>query len=446
MRSEIFTFEHEDGGIQRVQRVSLDSWTALNFLQPEPSPQGFIKLCELYGNYIVRKYSKLFGRVILFRLPEDVDVHCPMEDKQYGTVTDRLCCAAILFKRGIREKKGNRIFLSKDAENLYNTLKDRGDLFTAKGERDSVMILPVDDISGFLTESYKEVKLKANASFFVMDPTDCSTVYDAVGTPFGLCVKDETVISPPMFGREALLVDDAGKVSVRRISLEEISVIVGGTEYIHGKNAVLCDRPRLRRSPKGGTDIVIRGNRIIAWRDGGNCQIPSGGFIVHIDRRIKHGSNEEVSFGKLEGISFGIQVGNSVIVDGKKTEDYISPFFSVTRFWQPMFPPTLYRLNGRKYRAPRMVLGADEKGLPVLIWLEGAGKFGYKKGEDSTGATLEETADICEKLGVKNAVHLDGGGSAQILIDGKRELRLSDRDPDTYAEQERAIARGLYVV
>ena len=93
-----------------------------------------------------------------------------------------------------------------------------------------------------------------------------------------------------------------------------------------------------------------------------------------------------------------------------------------------------------------MVLGADEKGLPVLIWLEGAGKFGYKKGEDSTGATLEETADICEKLGVKNAVHLDGGGSAQILIDGKRELRLSDRDPDTYAEQERAIARGLYVV
>ena len=145
MRSEIFTFEHEDGGIQRVQRVSLDSWTALNFLQPEPSPQGFIKLCELYGNYIVRKYSKLFGRVILFRLPEDVDVHCPMEDKQYGTVTDRLCCAAILFKRGIREKKGNRIFLSKDAENLYNTLKNRGDLFTAKGERDSVMILPVDD-------------------------------------------------------------------------------------------------------------------------------------------------------------------------------------------------------------------------------------------------------------------------------------------------------------
>ena len=446
MKSELFTFEHEDGGIQRVQIVSLDSWTALNFLQPTPSSQSFTKLCELYGNYIVRKYSKLFGRVILFRLPEDIAIHCPVEDIQYGTVTDRLCCAAIMFKRGLREKKGNIVFLNETAENLYNTLKDRGDLFTAKGERDSVMILPVDGTSGFLTESSKEAKLKANASFFVMDPTDCSTVYDAVGTPFGLCVKDEEVVSPPMFGREALLVDSSGKVSVRKVSLEEISVEINGTKYIHGENAVLCDRPKMRRSPKGGTDIIVRGNRIIAWKDGGNCKIPSGGFIVHVDQTVKHSESRVVSFGKLKGISFGIQVGNSVIVDGKKTEEYISPFYSVKRFWQPMFPPTLYRLNGRKYRAPRMVLGADENALPVLIWLEGAGKFGYKEGEDSTGATLEETADICEKLGIKNAVHLDGGGSAQILIDGKRELRLSDRDPDTYAEQERAIARGLYVI
>ena len=446
MRSELFTFEHEDGGIQRVQRVSLDSWTSLNFLQPEPSPQAFTKLCELYGNYIVRRYSKLFGRVILFRLPDDVAVNCPMEDRQYGMVTDRLCCAAILFKRGIRNKKGKTVFLSDAAENLYNTLRDRGDLFTAKGERDSVMILPVDDTSGFLTESFKEAKLKANASFFVMDPTDYSTVYDAVGTPFGLCVKDEKVMSPPMFGREALLVDGQGRVSIKRVSLEEISVEIGGKEYIHGENAILCDRPRMRRSPKGGTDIVVRGNRVIAWRDGGNCQIPSGGFIVHLDQRTKHGESGEVSFGKMDGVSFGIQVGNSVIVDGKKTEGFISPFFSISKVWQPMFPPTLYRLNGKKYRAPRMVLGSDEKGQPVLIWLEGAGKFGYKEGEDSTGATLEETADICEKLGIKNAIHLDGGGSAQILIDGQRELCLSDRDPQSFVEQERAVARGLFVL
>ena len=446
MRSELFTFEHEDGGIQRVQRVSLDSWTALDFLKPIPSPQAFTKLCDLYGNYIVRRYSKLFGRVILFRLPEDVAVNCPMEDRQYGTVTDRLGCAAILFKRGIRNKKGKTVFLSEAAENLYNTLRDRGDLFTAKGERDSVMILPVDDTSGFLTESFKEAKLKANASFFVMDPTDCSTVYDAVGTPFGLCVKDEKVMSPPMFGREALLVDGKGRVSIRRVSLEEILVEIGGKEYIHGENAILCDRPRMRRSPKGGTDIVVRGNRIIAWRDGGNCQIPSGGFIVHLDQRIKHGEIGDVSFGDMDGVSFGIQVGNSVIVDGKKTEGFISPFFSISKVWKPMFPPTLYRLNGKKYRAPRMVLGADEKEQPVLIWLEGAGKFGYKEGEDSTGATLEETADICEKLGIKNAIHLDGGGSAQILIDGQRELCLSDRDPESFAEQERAVARGLFVL
>ena len=446
MKSEVFTFKHKDKGIQRVQRISLDSWTSLNFLSPKPSVQAFVKLCELYGNYIVVKYAKLFGRVVLFRLPEDVAVPCPIKDDEYGTVTDRLTCAAILLRRGIKDKNGEVVFLNDEAERIYKTLESSGALFTVKGERKYISVLPVSDSLGFLTESVKKAKIRANTSFFVMDPTDCSTVYDAVGTPLGLCVKGEEVISAPLFGREALLVDEAGNVVIRKVTLEEITVVIDETEYVNGVNAVLCDRPKWRRSPKGGTDIVVRDNKVISWRDGGSSLVPSGGFVVHVNCEVKHSGCVEVKYGKMKGISFGIQVGNSVIVNGQKTKGFISPFYSLRRLGEPVYPPTLYRLNGKKYRAPRMVLGSDENGSPVLVWFEGAGKFGYVDGKDSTGSTLEETADICEKLGIKNGIHLDGGGSAQILLEGQRMLRLSDRDPDSFEEQERAIARGLYLI
>ena len=44
-----------------------------------------------------------------------------------------------------------------------------------------------------------------------------------------------------------------------------------------------------------------------------------------------------------------------------------------------------------------------------------------------------------------NAVNLDGGGSAQMLIGGKRALQLSDREETTGAEVERPIPLALTV-
>ena len=43
----------------------------------------------------------------------------------------------------------------------------------------------------------------------------------------------------------------------------------------------------------------------------------------------------------------------------------------------------LYPRNYQKDRAPRIVLGADKENQPMLIWFEGAGKFGYVQGKES---------------------------------------------------------------
>ena len=165
--------------------------------------------------------------------------------------------------------------------------------------------------------------------------------------------------------------------------------------------------------------------------------------MIQTDRMTEKIKDTQVRFRGLEDILFAIQAGNSVIVEGKRTERFLSPFYHFLKPGEVSFPPAMYPLNYRKDRAPRIVLGADRNGRPVLVWLEGAGKFGHVPGEESCGASLSETAAICEELGLYNAVHLDGGGSAQILIGNRRLLKISDRDPEDFSETERAVAMGL---
>ena len=95
-------------------------------------------------------------------------------------------------------------------------------------------------------------------------------------------------------------------------------------------------------------------------------------------------------------------------------------------------------------RAARIALGADTNGKPVLLWAEGAAKFGYVPGKGSCGASLSEMAAFCADVGMVNAVNLDGGGSAQILLRNQRSLEISDRNLD-FSQSERPVPNALIV-
>ncbi|MCQ2554020.1 MAG: phosphodiester glycosidase family protein, partial [Clostridia bacterium] len=153
----------------------------------------------------------------------------------------------------------------------------------------------------------------------------------------------------------------------------------------------------------------------------------------------------EVSYCGLEELRFAVQVGNSAVRNGRETKDFISQFYHFLKPWTVSYPPTFYPLDYKKGRAPRIVFGEAKDGRPVCLWFEGAGKFNYRPKEDSCGASLSEAAAICMDLGIWNAVHLDGGGSAQIIFEGKRELMVSDRNAEDFSEAERAISMGIYI-
>ena len=100
-------------------------------------------------------------------------------------------------------------------------------------------------------------------------------------------------------------------------------------------------------------------------------------------------------------------------------------------------------MNFDKSRAARIALGADSEGKPILLWAEGAAKSGYIPGQGSCGASLSEMAEICADVGMVNAVNLDGGGSAQILLGNRRSLMISDRNKQDFSEAERPVPLGL---
>lgn len=366
--------------------------------------------------------------MILFRLPEDVEI--PFEDE---TVNDRLVLVNKLFRENIEYKKGRLVFHDEKVRKLFALLRERGCLKGCSGDLKSLTFLPVNDNFGFLSSSKDRYGLLANSSFFIMNIFDFDSIYDTMGTPLGLMVKDGKVLNPPLFDRPALLVRN-GEVSVEDVSLKKMVIKIGNQSFDHA-NSKIYMRPDCRITPKGGYDHVIVGHKVLAVNEGGKTVIPCGGFVLKTENKVEFA---EVKYEGLEDVSFGLQVGGAVLVNGKP----VMRLHGFDNTYNPLtvsYPPTFYS----QAKAPRMVLGSDRKNKPLLIWLEGAGKFGYKKEEDSSGASLKETVSICRRLGVYNGINLDGGGSAQILINGLRHLKVSDRDPETLLEEERGIPVGL---
>lgn len=444
MQNEIREFPCENGELLRVQLVRPESWEQLDFLRPCATPPVFESFDRVYRKFLIPGCPWVFGSVVLFRLPEELPP-LPTRFGRYGTVSDPLTATAAVLRRGARLIGTKPVFFTRCAKKLWQLLEAQDCLRIIRGKLPITTYSPVGCGSGYLSETEPDAALKMNASFFIMDPFDCATVYDHVGTAFGLCVKDGDVQSPPLFDREALLVKNDGSVTVQRCDIRSLGIETGGTVYRHGANAAVYTRPECRRASRcRGVQLVITGCRVAAVCPKGRAPVPAGGFVLEVTGPCAAKAGDAVIYRGLEDIRFGIQVGNSIVKDGVPTQQFISRFYNIRKLEKTPYPPSLYPMNFDGARAARMAIGADRDGRPMLLWAEGAGKLSYTPGRDSRGASLADMARVCSETGMHNAVNLDGGGSAQILLHGERRLRISDRKPDN-SDAERPVPLGLIV-
>ncbi|MBQ3192780.1 MAG: phosphodiester glycosidase family protein [Oscillospiraceae bacterium] len=446
MQSQITTVTYDNAEIQRTQVVRWESWEQLEFLHPKHSPEALDCFAGIYRKFLVPACPWLFGNMVLFRLPEDLPVPFPFETRRYGRVSDRLTAAAAVLEEGLHFRCGKPKFRDKSVETFYKTLENRGCLRVVRGKLPVTTIIPVGNLSGFLTEQEPDAQMKVNASFFIMDRFDCATVYDHLGIHLGLCVRNGVTENPPLYDREAFLVYENGSIAVKPLDLAEMEMEINGVVYRPGQNARLYTRPAsVRTSAAGGKKLVIVGCRVAAVAQQGSVPVPASGFVLCPKGECTVRPGDRVVYRGLEDVRFGIQVGNSILRDGVSTNRFVSKFYNIRKLEPVPYPPSLYPMNFRKARAARIALGADKGGKPMLLWAEGAAKIGYVPGQGSCGASLWEMARLCADAGMYNAVNLDGGGSAQILLKNCRSLMISDRTEADCAEAERPVPLGLIV-
>lgn len=448
MTSEVKVYTYPNGEIQRVQIVRLEDWAQLEFLYLDYNDAALDCFYDIYQNYHVPACPWIFDNMVMFHIPEDLQVDVLYETKKYGTVSDKLTAVSIALQEGVKIKGGNPVFADANVEKLWRALEERNCIRIAKGKLPTTTVIPISHYPGFLTENETDAIMKVNANFFIMDKFDCATVFDHIGIPLGLCIKNGVIENPPLFHREALLVKKDGSVSVTQPDVRDLEIVIDGKSYFHGKNATIYSRPERAKTPKDKRlKLVIVGNRVVAVKESGSVVIPASGFVLCAEEMCacKVRAGERVIYRGLEDVAFGIQVGNSIIKDGIKTEHFISRFYNIYHLEPIPFPPSLYPMNFDKARAARIALGADKAGKPVLFWAEGAGKLAYTAGVDSTGASLKEMAEIAVDLGLHQAINLDGGGSAQILMNNRRSLKISDRNKSDNSEAERLVPLGLVI-
>ncbi len=446
LTSVIRTYEFENGEIERVQSVSGFTWDELSFMRPSFNPEGYKRVVNLYTNFIVPYAPYIFGRLVLFNIPKDYII--PPEVPSVGlSATDKTQFTAYLSKNIRLDRNGKPHFKTAVAEQIWRDLSEQGCLSVVCGSLPYTKFLQVGRTIGFLSENEVDATLKVNSSFFVMDCFDVGSFSDRIGTPLGLCVKNGDVLNPPLFSREALLVKADGTVEIRPVELSELTFSINGITYTDNASARIFERPsRFKVSANGYKCAAIIGNYVDAVYTHGLVSVPESGFILKLPKEADVNPGDEVIYGGFDDIRFGVSVGNSILINAVPTTGFKAKYYNIRKqFGFRSFPPSLYPLDFEGARAPRIAIGADAQNRPVILFAEGAGKFGYEKGKGSIGASLSEMITYCRDAGMTNAINLDGGGSAQILLGNRRSLEVSDRNKSDFSEIERAVPMGLFV-
>ena len=448
IESRIDTVEYENGEIQRYQIVSGFAWKDLCFAQGQFTKESFTELLRMYRIFIATKNPSFYGALVAFHIPDDIPSPFP-QNTEYGLVFDKQAAAAIGLRRMVAEgsirKEGHSLKIDvPEVRQFIESLEQNGWLGAAYGEKENdVSIMPVGSDLGYLSSIEPRPQIVCNSHFFTMDLFDCDSPYDVFGTPYGMIIKDGIVSQPPLNHREALMVDMDGKARIVRPEIKDNGISLQGKTFVHGKNCTIYQRPEIRLTPaEDGLDVIIAGDEVVAFHEGGSVLVPMNGFVLHTQEKLEQVPTPVIYLG-YDNCLFGIQVGSSSVKDGVVATGFNSSFYNIFKDPVP-YPPTLYPLNYEKDRAPRMAICSDEDGDPVIAWAEGPSKLYYQKGIDSCGTSLLELGNYCRSIGLVNVLNLDGGGSAEIFTDGKLLLHVSDRLPDN-TDAERPVPMGLMI-
>lgn len=252
--------------------------------------------------------------------------------------------------------------------------------------------------------------------------------FDGQGTPLGLVYLAGELVSEPLYKRSSLLIGPDNQISFAQVDWAG-KLIIGQNDFsveIDGINRrpnayelIVFNHYYGSQMPplaKGQIDLVIRNNKFLGLEDqaGLRSPIPKNGFILRVpaveslSKKLKKQVlalknkefNLEYNFNpNLEEMNILSALGGGprLLKNGKidingKAEN---------------FKPDI--LTGR---APRTAVGLSADNHLLLLTIDG------RQSDLSVGMSLKELAKTLKDLGAVEAINLDGGGSARMVIRG----------------------------
>jgi len=245
------------------------------------------------------------------------------------------------------------------------------------------------------------------------------------GRPLGLLYIDGELVSEPLYQRSSLLIDQDNNIYFAQVDWQgelliespELKINIDGVNREAKKEEVIVFNyfygPRMSALDKDHYDIVVRDNRILGIEstEGSQTAIPPDGFIIRfsaqrsdIKNRIPELKGKKITLNynfspDLSGknIVHAVGGGPRLLKDGK-----IDISGQEENFQNDI-------LNGQ---APRTAVALTEDNHLLLLTVDG------RQSDLSVGMSLKELAQTLKDFGAVEAINLDGGGSARMVIRG----------------------------
>jgi len=263
--------------------------------------------------------------------------------------------------------------------------------------------------------------------------------FDTDGWVIGNCKWKDEYFGVDNSPRSALVIDKEGKASVQKdLAWQGSATLPGGRIVtIKGLNRqrikddlVLYNRnyAASTRTNEHGCEVKVRQGRAVEVSKKGNMALDRNSLVlsghgVNADALARIKRNARVAIDQTLGSRLAdeadLVVGGGPLLLEKGT-------VNVRNLEESIASDIAYG------RAPRTGAGVTADGTILLMVVDGRSKY-------SAGMTLKEFAGYMKRFGAVTAVNFDGGGSSEMVLDGKVMNRPSDG-----AERPVSIGLGLF--
>ncbi|MDI6784566.1 MAG: phosphodiester glycosidase family protein, partial [bacterium] len=263
--------------------------------------------------------------------------------------------------------------------------------------------------------------------------------------PVGLFMLDGKIIIPPTFNRSTFLINNQGKVFIRRVSMNDIDIQIAHRKL---QSPTIYTRVYGAKTPEDSsrTELVITNQEVVELNENPPTLIPQNGLVISLlkqsslcpqlleiikdNRAVEYTLRNPRTFGT---IIHAIAAGPQLVENGRTIPAYFFERKPLQEDFQAMvLAPTRFThtIADEKSRAPRSAIGITKENHVLFVTIDDDRKVNLLPNERSSiGATLGELAQIMVDLGCVDALNFDGGGSTTLFYEGKMVNRPSDGFP-----------------